>query len=181
MVKRCDDMPHSKTEQRHEIPGTTVWLVLMKAFRSVKRHALANVAGLDLLLSEFVVLEMLLHKGPQQVNEIGRRIEMTSGAITTAIDRLEARGLVARRLTAEDRRVRLVELTPQGRTLIEAGFARHAEALERATSGLDQEERATLISLLKKLGFAAEELAQGLETQGGRRRSTSMGGRSVPG
>ena len=45
-------------------------------------------------LSDFATLELLLHKGPQRVNEIGRRIHLTSGSITTAVDRMETRGLV---------------------------------------------------------------------------------------
>ena len=42
-------------------------------------------------LSDFAILEALLHKGPQAVSELGRRIDLTSGSMTTAIDRLETR------------------------------------------------------------------------------------------
>lgn len=108
--------------------------------------------------SDFAVLELLLNKGPQKVNEIGRRIELTSGSITTAVDRLEARGLVKRGLDSADRRSRIVRLTPQGRTCIEAVFAHHASALETATSGLTKTERETIIALLKKLGTSADAL-----------------------
>jgi MarR family 2-MHQ and catechol resistance regulon transcriptional repressor len=60
------------------------------------RHAHRSIAAHDLGFSDFTILEALLHKGPMLVNEIGRRIELTSGSITTAVDRLEARGLVER-------------------------------------------------------------------------------------
>ena len=40
-------------------------------------------------MSDFAVLEALLHKGAQPVNVIGKRVFLTSGSITTAIDRLE--------------------------------------------------------------------------------------------
>jgi len=57
----------------------------MKAHRTLARLATRSIESSEVGLSDFAVLEMLLHKGPQPVNEIGRRIELTSGAITTAV------------------------------------------------------------------------------------------------
>src|ERR1700681_1801678 len=76
--------------------GVHVWLVLMKAHRSLVRHAERSIVALDMCISDFGVLEVLLHKGPQSVSDIGRRVELTSGSITTDIDRLGQRGFVAR-------------------------------------------------------------------------------------
>ena len=97
--------------------GTHLYLVLMKAHRTMARHAHRSIAAHDLGFSDFTILEALLHKGPMLVNEIGRRIELTSGSITTAVDRLEARGLVERSADADDRRAKQVSLTRSGRTL----------------------------------------------------------------
>jgi MarR family 2-MHQ and catechol resistance regulon transcriptional repressor len=143
----------------HTLSGTHLWLVLMKAHRSLMRHAGRSHKAHDLGLSEFVVLEMLLHKGPQKVNDIGRRVALTSGAITTAVDRVEKRGLVVRTFDRSDRRARIVKLTPKGEALIERVFEDHAEALDRAAGGLNAKERASLVTLLKKLGMFAERLA----------------------
>lgn len=137
--------------------GTHLWLVLMKAHRTLLRHAERSIEALDMCLSDFGVLEILLHKGPQKITEIGRRIDLTSGAITTAVDRLEGRGLVYRSSAGEDRRARIVHLTQEGEALIAGVFASHAEAMGRATSGLDASERATLVALLKKLGTNAQQ------------------------
>ena len=144
----------SKTRQATS--GTHTWLVLMKAHRSLMRHAERSHKADDIGLSDFVVLEMLLHKGPQKVNAIGRKIALTSGAITTAVDRVEQRGLVARTFDPKDRRARVVTLTPKGETLIRRMFDRHVQVMERATSGLSVAERSTLVALLKKLGLSAE-------------------------
>jgi MarR family 2-MHQ and catechol resistance regulon transcriptional repressor len=70
-----------------------VWLVLWKAAHAVEQNAANSVSALGLGLSDFAVLESLLHKGPQRVNVIGQKILLTSGSITTAIDRLESRKL----------------------------------------------------------------------------------------
>jgi len=136
--------------------GTHVWLVLMKAHRALARHAARSIEALDMCLSDFAILELLLHRGPQLVNTIGRRIDLTSGSITTAIDRLEKRGLVVRELDETDRRARLISLTEEGKALIVGVFGEHKRAMDRAAAGLSREERAALIGLLKKLGTKAE-------------------------
>src|ERR1700716_4204130 len=123
--------------------GVHVWLVLMKAHRSLVRHAERSIVALDMCISDFGVLEVLLHKGPQSVSQIGRRVALTSGSITTAIDRLEQRGLGARAVS--DRRARMVDLTLAGRALITQVFATHKQAMDRAARGLSIAERGTVI------------------------------------
>ena len=137
--------------------GIHTWLVLMKAHRTLKRHAERSIQALDMCLSDFAILEALLHKGPQSVRDLGRRIDLTSGSMTTAIDRLETRGLVTRADHATDRRTWVIHLTPDGRTLISKVFAGHEQAMDRAMRGLSKTERATLTDLLKQLGTTAEE------------------------
>ena len=138
-----------------DVSGTHLWLVMMKAFRTLERVATRSIESAEVGLSDFAVLEMLLHKGPQPVNEIGRRIELTSGAITTAVDRLQARGLVTRESHLRDRRARIVRLTAAGRQQAARIFAGHKAAMDSAAGGLSKTERATLIELLKKLGTSA--------------------------
>src|ERR1700747_2879183 len=102
--------------------GIHLWLILWKAARAVEQRAIHSISGLKLGLSDFAVLEILLHKGPHPVNIIGKKILLTSGSITTAIDRLEARRLVRRTPHPTDQRARLVELTEKGRVLIECAL-----------------------------------------------------------
>src|SRR5947209_7873970 len=136
--------------------GTHLWLVLMKAHRTLQRLATRSIQASEIGLSDFAVMEMLLHKGPQPVNEIGRRIELTSGAITTAVDRLESRGLVTREAHESDRRARIVRLTPRGKEQAAKVFASHKTAMDFVATGLSRTERAMLIELLRKLGPSAE-------------------------
>jgi MarR family transcriptional regulator, 2-MHQ and catechol-resistance regulon repressor len=137
--------------------GTHLWLVLMKAYRTLERHARRSIEPLDLCTSDFAIRELLLHRGPQPVNAIGRRVDLTSGAITTAVDRLETRGLVARKFDAQDRRTRTVSLTPKGTVRIREIFGHHKGAMDHAADGLTKTERETLINLIKKLGQTAEQ------------------------
>ena len=136
--------------------GTHLWLVLMKAHRTLARHAQRSIAAHGIGFSDFTILEALLHKGAMLVNEIGRRIELTSGSITTAVDRLEEQGLVERSADADDRRAKRVSLTRAGRALITRIFDGHKAHLDTAAGGLTRAERETLIALLKKLGATAQ-------------------------
>ncbi len=137
--------------------GTHLWLVLMKAYRTLERHARRSIDPRTLCSSDFSILELLLPRGQQPVNALGRRIDLTSGAITSAVDRLEARGLVVRSFDPEDRRTRFVSLTPEGTARIREVFGHHKGAMDQAASGLTKAERETLITLIKKLGRTAEE------------------------
>ena len=133
-------------------------MVLAKAFHALAAHAeeSLNLSRTGLGDSDFRVLEVLLHKGPLPVNTIGPKVWLTPGSISVAVDRLEQKGLVKRKNT-EDRRVRRVELTAKGRTLITRTFREHAAAMEEVAAVLSKEERLMLLRLLKKLGKGRED------------------------
>src|SRR6266850_4586241 len=148
--------------RKHELESLTggsgvhVFLVLWKAARAAQAYAEKSVSALEMCGSDFAVLEALLHKGPLRVNEIGKKVLLTSGSITVAVDRLETKGLVERRAHGTDRRARIVHLTKAGRKLITRVYADHAADMERlASASLTRAERRTLISLLKKIGYEA--------------------------
>lgn len=144
--------------QNGSTSGVHLWLILMKAHEAMRNHAERHIHSLGIGFSDFAALEVLLHKGPLPVNEIGRLVRLTSGSMTTAVDRLERKGMVERRNDPADRRARVVHLTAAGRKLIECAFADHEAAMERAASGLTPQERSQASALLKKLGKRAEEL-----------------------
>jgi len=146
----------SKTRRSGEARGVHLWLVLWKASHAMEAVAQSSIGSLGLCLSDFAVLEALLHKGPLPVNEIGRKVMLTSGSITTAVDRLARRGLAIRREDEQDRRTRVVHLTPRGGALIRKLFAQHARDIERVTACLTPGEAASAARALRKLGLAAE-------------------------
>ena len=138
--------------------GTHLWLILWKAYDSLRAHAECHIHSLGIGFSDFAVLEALLHKGPMPVNTLGAKVRLTSGSITALVDRLERKGLLERREDTKDRRARMVHLTPAGRKLISTAFADHEAAMERATSGLTPQEKAQAAELLKRLGLQARKL-----------------------
>src|SRR6201984_756438 len=117
-----------------------VWLVMMKAMRALTRYAAAGINDTGLGDSDFRVLEVLLHKGPLPVNTIGPIVGLTPGSISIAVDRFFAKGLVSRIESTEDRRVRIVALTPSGKDLIVPAFRKHSAQMRRVFSELTPEE-----------------------------------------
>jgi MarR family 2-MHQ and catechol resistance regulon transcriptional repressor len=153
--------------KRRDTSGTHVWLVLMKSFRAMAQHASQSIEQLDLAFTDFTILEALLNKGPLLVNDIGRRVNLTSGSITSAVDRLEERGFVERSTDTTDKRARVVSLTAGGRELIEKAFDAHKARMDGAADTLTVAERKALIGLLKKLGLgAADKLEGGASSRG---------------
>lgn len=140
-----------------DLSAIHVWLVLWKASRAVEAVAARNIAKFDMGASDFAVLEGLLHKGPLTVKQLGEKVLLTSGSMTAAVDRLEKRGLVKRGDDARDRRTRVIDLTSEGRELIERAFACHRDAMEQALKGFSEGERIILLPLLRSLGRAAEQ------------------------
>jgi MarR family 2-MHQ and catechol resistance regulon transcriptional repressor len=137
-----------------------VWLVMMKAMRALTRYATAGIEETGLGLSDFGVLEILLHKGPLPVNTIGPIVDLTPGSISIAVDRLVVKGLVSRVESAEDRRVRIVALTPRGKALIDSAFRKHSGQMKRVFGELSPEELRGLEAALKKVGKRAATLME---------------------
>ena len=137
-----------------------VWLVMMKAMRALTRYAAAGIEETGLGLSDFGVLEVLLHKGPLPVNTIGPIVDLTPGSISIAVDRLFAKGLVTRVESTEDRRVRIVALTPRGKELIVSAFRKHSGQMKKVFSELSPKELCALEEALKKIGKRADALME---------------------
>jgi MarR family transcriptional regulator, 2-MHQ and catechol-resistance regulon repressor len=106
----------------------------------------------DLTMSQFGVLETLMHLGPLSQSEICAKLLRSGGNITLVIDNLEKRGLVKRTVDNKDRRITCVSLTHEGDTLIKTIFPLQAQAITEEMSVLSAAELEQLGALCKKLG-----------------------------
>ena len=151
-----------------KIAAAKLWLVLARAAGSIGTYIERSMGLKGYCLTDFMILEALLHKGPMTISAIGEKVLLASASMTSAIDRLEERRLVHRSLSAEDRRVRLVDLTGDGRLFITQLFAQHVNDLEAISTDISQEERKVLYSALKKIGLAAQASTPPLPGHGGK-------------
>jgi MarR family 2-MHQ and catechol resistance regulon transcriptional repressor len=136
--------------------GTKLWLLMLKAYHAMEAYAAPTLRASGLADSDFRVLEALLHKGALPVNTIGAKVFLTPGSISVAVDRLLERGLVTRVEDAADRRVRIVDLTPKGRKLIECVFAAHAAEMNALADEIPAADRRQFAAMLKTLGKNAD-------------------------
>ncbi len=136
--------------------GSHLFLLFWQASHAIMKFDRASIrkAGCG-SLTDFAVLEILLHKGSMPVSEIGQKVFLTSGSITTAIQRLEKKNWVTRRKDPQDRRVVQISLTPEGQSLIEAGFREHSANLDELFSILSDEEKDQFAKLIRKIATEA--------------------------
>ncbi len=138
-----------------------LWVVLSRANNALSERLQASVSAHDLTLTEFGILEVLFHKGPLLLGEVQRRILVSSGGVTYLVDRLEKKGLVERRECPGDRRARYAVLTETGEELIGRIFPSHAACIEGLMCALSEEEQRIAVSLMRRIGRAADEERKG--------------------
>jgi MarR family transcriptional regulator, 2-MHQ and catechol-resistance regulon repressor len=138
-----------------KIEAPRLAIALGRCWRTVSQVAEESVRDAGMCLTDFVALEALLHKGPLTITEIQDKVQLASGSMTAAVDRLEKKGFVRRTPSRNDRRAKLLELTPKGRFTVKAVFDHHAAVLEETMKGLSNAEKNQLHGLLKKLGIFA--------------------------
>jgi MarR family 2-MHQ and catechol resistance regulon transcriptional repressor len=136
-----------------------LWITLARASSWVTERSRRHIESRGLSTSEFGVLEILYHKGPLTIGEIGNRMLMTSGSMTYVVDKLESRKLLVRRVSTDDRRAIVAELTPEGSAFIAEIFPAHAEVIRKATAGLTVEEKRIAAALLRRLGKHAQAMS----------------------
>src|SRR6266446_6494006 len=142
-------------ESDRRIPAPRLWIVMTRSYRALRLFAEQSIAKAGLGLTDFAVLEALLHKGPLTISEIQDKVLLASGSMTAAVDRLERLGLVVRKTSPRDRRARVLELTAEGKRLAASCYEKHARDLEALMSTLSQKEKEQAYRSLKKLGLLA--------------------------
>jgi len=145
------------SEQSQRNDSLDLFVVLSRSFNWVTAHSNRSIRHFGLNPTEFGVLEVLYHKGPQPLQQIGEKILISSGNITYVVDKLEKKQLLIRKPCSEDRRVIYAELTEKGNQFLAEVFPSHQEVIEKAVSGLSPEEQRQATELLKKLGRAAQD------------------------
>jgi len=103
---------------------------------------------------EVGVLSALRIVGPPHrlsPTRLGKGLMLSSAGVTSRLDRLERRGLVARTSDPDDRRGVIVELTDRGLELVDAAVGANTTSEQHLLSRLDPEEIAALEALLRKI------------------------------
>jgi DNA-binding MarR family transcriptional regulator len=158
-----DDVLDAWQRERPDLDHSPVGVVgrLSRAARLVEAAIRDNFARHDLDRASYDVLATLRRAGPPYERTPGdllRSSMVTSGAVTQRLDRLEQRGLVARRRSGHDGRSVVVRLTTAGLAAVEDVLPSHLATERDVLAPLDAQEQAQLADLLRRL-LAAHEHA----------------------
>ena len=148
--------------ERPDLDTTSLGVVIrvMTLYRSFSRQATRALEPLELELWQYDVLSALRRQGKPYMlpaTRLARETELSSGAMTNRIDRLETRGLVRRRPDPKDRRGVNVSLTAKGRKLIDRGIQYRLDSARESLQTLSAAQQRQLAQLLRMAVLAAPD------------------------
>lgn len=126
-------------------------IAMARSYNNIFSKIEKNIKSFGLTSSEFGVIEFLYHKGDQPVQEIAKKILVTSGTITYVINKLIEKKYVERKQCSKDKRIFYIHLTDQGESKMANIFPEHEKFLDEVFEGLDKVEKRLLIEKLRKL------------------------------
>jgi DNA-binding MarR family transcriptional regulator len=151
----ADDVLEQWSEERPELDTAALGVVIrvMNLARSFSRDAARALEPLGLELFEYDALSALRRQGGPfslPATELARETDLSTGAMTNRIDRLEERGFVKRQPDKNDRRSVIVRLTPSGKRTIDEAIRVRLNAADAGLQDLSKRERRQLAQLLRQ-------------------------------
>ncbi|HEX5684957.1 MAG TPA: MarR family transcriptional regulator [Ideonella sp.] len=141
-------------------PDQSVGYLMKRVLSSVLAQADDRLASLDLTHAQWLPLFKLAVKECHTVAALARELELDPGAMTRSLDRLEAKGLVRRERSTEDRRVVNLVLTDEGRQVARQVPPVMAEVLNNHLRGFSEDEWKQLIALLTRMVANGDAMRQ---------------------
>ena len=131
-------------------PGGDAWPLLVRLFFAQRANLPLLAAELRLSPAQCHVLHLIEPERPVPMGQLAETLACDASNVTGLVDRMESRGLVRRRPSAGDRRVKVLVLTRTGtrlRALLLARMTAPPAALER----LSVREQQALVGMLRRL------------------------------
>lgn len=156
MGDQVDQLLQDWSSERPELDYSALGVVVRIQLlgKLLQKSAELALRPLQLKLWEYDVLSALRRKGrpyEQTATELARLTMLTSGAMTTRIDRLESKGLVQRKMDPHDRRGVNVRLTRAGLRTIDQAIQMRLEAAQAQLATLNKRDCKLLSDGLRKL------------------------------
>jgi DNA-binding MarR family transcriptional regulator len=150
MLSTIEDINCIASMRSTKSQACEAWQLLMRLFFTQRADLPALASEFELSPAQCHVLHLIEPDGPIPMGRLAEALACDASNVTGLVDRLEARGLVRRQLSAGDRRVKVLELTPVGARL-------RSTVLERMTKPpdtlgrLSPDEQRALVKILKRL------------------------------
>lgn len=114
--------------------------------------------------NQFFVMKMLADRGQMTVSEVAEAFTVSLSAVTSLVDRLFRAGMIERRRSEDDRRVVWLELTEEGRNMVNTCMAGRRRVIRRYISRLEEKELVFLIEINEKIVSMMRQEDQGTGT-----------------
>ncbi len=159
-----DEILEQWSEERPDLDTSSLGVVVrvMTLYRAFLRQATESLAEAELELWEYDVLSALRRQGVPfslTATELATETDLSTGAMTNRIDRLETRRLVKRSPGEQDRRSVNVKLTAGGKELIDNAIQHRLDAAKESLQAISTSEQQRLADLLRAVVLGAPETA----------------------
>jgi DNA-binding MarR family transcriptional regulator len=131
--------------------GTGVGFWLKRAAAALTRAVEQDMTAHGLTDAQWFPLLLLCKTPTRTAADLAKVLDYDAGAVTRLVDRLEAKGLVTRCRSTDDRRVVYLDLTDEGRKAAEQVPFVIADLMNRTLRGFTRAEHDTLLALLRRL------------------------------
>ncbi len=132
-----------------QTPAAEAWALLQQLMMGQRTRMLTVASEFDLAPAQILALKVLEPGQPRAMSDLAGALHCDNSNVTGIVDRLEDRGLVERRPNPQDRRVKMLEVTPEGAALRKQLRDRLSRPPE-AFAGLSDEDARTLRDVLAR-------------------------------
>jgi DNA-binding MarR family transcriptional regulator len=145
--------PPSKDDARRQAAVLMAIHAFRRTLTEFQRRLGTAMKG-EVSMADVFVLQYLAHAGDATPSMIASFTGLTSGSVSTMLDRLEAAGYVARKRGAKDRRQVLVQLVPGARQELMASMLQAHHEVGQMFDGWSTADIEALVGLLERIGSA---------------------------
>lgn len=114
------------------------------------RRARGKIFDQQLTVAQAAVLWVLDDAVPRPMSALAKLLQCDNSNVTGLVDKLEARGMLVREQSTQDRRIKLLRLTPEGRAFKERARARFVAEGSAWISALDADDQQALVAILRR-------------------------------
>ena len=135
-----------------EKQSLNAFIKLQRASNSLNQYLNKQLKDAGITENQFATLEALLHLGPMCQKTLSEKLLCSPGNMTTVVDNLVKNGHVIREIHPADRRYYQINLTKEGKKLINDLFNTHRQNIILAFEVLSDQEQYILSDYCKRLG-----------------------------
>lgn len=156
-----------QTANAGPLAAKPAWLAtllgVVRAYQAFDAVSDAHIRHLGLTSPQFDIIATLGNTPGMTCREIGERTLITKGTLTGILDRMEAKGLLSRIVSNEDRRSFTVKLTRAGQACFEKVFPAHLTHMDRFFAQLSAEDRAVIEASMARFRAVLKNAASSID------------------